>query len=123
MAKSKRWVDDEDKEEGDEDMVEKRINEMSRSELKELIYRLKDRCKEGDHQIKKLKVELNLMKSKGRNTKQKIRLDFRWDGEEANLADKISNWVKTFLFPRYKFLKSGWMHYLIIPSSTSMAWS
>ncbi len=24
---------------------------------------------------------------------------------------KISIWVKTFLFPRYKFLKSGWMHY------------
>ncbi len=58
-----------------------------------------------------LKVELNLMKSKGRNTKQKNRSDFCWDGEEANLADKISNWVKTFLFPRYKFLKSGWMHY------------
>ncbi len=51
------------------------------------------------------------MKSKGRNMKQKIRSDFCWDGEEANLVDKISNWVKTFLFPRYKFLKSGWMHY------------
>ncbi len=111
MAKSKRRVDDEDNKEGNEDMVEKMTNKMSRSELKELIYRLKDRCEEGDCQINKLKVELNLMKSKGRNTKQKIRSDFRWDGEEANLADKISNWVKTFLFPRYKFLKSGWMHY------------
>ncbi len=49
----------------------------------------------------------DLMKSKGRNMKQKIRSDFRCDGEEANLADKISNWVKTFLFPQYKFLKSG----------------
>jgi hypothetical protein len=111
MAKSKRPVDDEDDEEGDEDMVEKTTNEMSRAELKELIYRLTDRCKESERQIKKLKVELNLMKSKGRNTKKKIRSDFCWDEEEANLADKISNWVKTFLFPRYKFLKSGWMHY------------
>ncbi len=111
MAKSKRRIDDEEDEEGDEDMVEKTTNEMSRAELKELIYRLKDRCEEGERQIKKLKVELNLMKSKGRNTKRKIRSDFHWDGEEANLADKISNWVKTFLFPRYKFLKSGWMHY------------
>jgi hypothetical protein len=111
IAKSKRRVDDEDDEEGNEDMVEKTTNEMSRSELKDLIYRLKDRCEEDDRQVKKLKVELNLMKSKGRNTKQKIRSDFCWDGEEANLADKISNWVKTFLFPRYKFLKSGWMHY------------
>ena len=111
MAKSKRRIDDEHDKEGDEDMVEETTNEISRAELKELIYRLKDRCEEGERQIKKLKVELNLMKSKGRNTKQKIRSDFCWDGEEANLADKISNWVKTFLFPRYKFLKSGWMHY------------
>ncbi len=99
MTKSKRHVNDEDDKEGNEDMVEKTTNKMSRAELKELIYRLKDRCKEGEHQIKKLKVELNLMKLKGRNTKQKIRSDFHWDGEEANLADKISNWVKTFLFP------------------------
>ncbi len=111
MAKSKRRINDEDDEEGNEDMVEKTTNKMSRAELKELIYRLKDRCKKGECQVKKLKVELNLMKSKGRNTKQKIRSDFCWDGEEANLADKILNWVKTFLFPRYKFLKSGWMHY------------
>jgi hypothetical protein len=99
MAKSKRCVNNEDDKEGNEDMVEETTNKMSRAELKELIYRLKDRCKEGERQIKKLKVEFNLMKSKGRNTKQKIRLDFLWDGEEANLADKISNWVKTFLFP------------------------
>jgi hypothetical protein len=92
-------VDDENDEEGDEDMVEETTNKISRAELKELIYRLKDRCEEGEHQIKKLKVELDLMKSKGRKTKQKIRSDFCWDGEEANLADKISNWVKTFLFP------------------------
>ncbi len=72
MAKSKRRVDDEDNKEGDEDMVEKTTNEMSRAELKELIYRLKDRCEEGERQIKKLKVELNLMKSKGRNTKHWI---------------------------------------------------
>jgi hypothetical protein len=50
MAKPKRCVDDEDDEEGDEDLVEKTTNKMSRSELMELIYRLKDRCKEGDHQ-------------------------------------------------------------------------
>jgi hypothetical protein len=61
MAKSKRHVDDEVNKEGDEDMVEKTTNEMSRAELKELIYRLKDRCEEDECQIKKLKVELNLM--------------------------------------------------------------
>jgi hypothetical protein len=99
MAKSKRRVNYEDDKEGNEDMVEETTNKMSRAELKELIYRLKDRCEEGERQIKKLKVELNLMKSKERNTKQKIRSEFCWDREEANLADKMSNWVKTFLFP------------------------
>ncbi len=52
MAKSKRRIDDEDDEKGDEDMVEKTTNEMSRSELKDLIYRLKDRYEEGDCKIK-----------------------------------------------------------------------
>ncbi len=55
---------------------------------------------------------MHLLKSKGRNTKHKIRLDFHWDGEDANLADKITYWVKTYLFPRYKFLKNGWMVFL-----------
>ncbi len=52
MAKSKRRVDDEDDKEGNEDMVEETTNKISRAELKELSYRLKDRCKEGERQIK-----------------------------------------------------------------------
>jgi hypothetical protein len=64
---------------------------------------LREMCREKDCKIKRLKVELRLSKSQGRNTKQKMRLDFQWDGEDANLADKVSNWVKTCLFPRCKF--------------------
>jgi hypothetical protein len=60
-------------------------------------------CREKDREIKRLKVELRLLKLQGRNTKQKMRLDFQWDGEDANLANKVSDWVKTCLFPRYKF--------------------
>jgi hypothetical protein len=26
-------------------------------------------------------------------------------------SDKVSNWVKLYLFSRYKFLKDGWMEY------------
>ncbi len=33
------------------------------------------------------------------------------NGDDAILADKASDWVKTYLFPRYKFLKKGWMDY------------
>ncbi len=59
----------------------------------------------------KLKVELKLSKSQGRNTKQKIRSDFQWDGEDANLADKVSGWVKTYLFPCYELLNKRWMEF------------
>ncbi len=27
------------------------------------------------------------------------------------MADKVSDWVKTYLFPRYKILKRGWMEF------------
>ena len=55
----------------------------------------------------KCKVDLRLSKLQGRNTKQKMRSDFQWDGDDANLADKVLDWVKTYLFSRYKFLKKG----------------
>lgn len=37
--------------------------------------------------------------------------DYEWDSEEANLLDKVPNWVQTYLFLHYKFLKDGWMEY------------
>ena len=50
-----------------------------------------------------------MKKSLFRKTKREIRIDYEWDGEEANLSNNVSNWVKTYLFSRYKFLKDGWM--------------
>ncbi len=35
----------------------------------------------------------------------------RWSGEEINFADSINNFVRGFLFPKYKFLKEGWQEY------------
>jgi hypothetical protein len=84
---------------------------MSKEGLWNHINQLREMCKEKERVIKKLKVELKLSKSPGRNTKQKIRSDYQWDGEDANLADKVLDWVKTYLFPRYKFLKRGWMEF------------
>ena len=40
-----------------------------------------------------------------------MREDYQWDRDDAILADKASDWVKYYLFPRYKFLKKGWMDY------------
>jgi hypothetical protein len=84
---------------------------MSKKGLWNHINQLREMCKEKKRVIKKLKVELKLSKSPGRNTKQKIRSDYQWDGEDANLANKLLDWVKTYLFPCYKFLKRGWMEF------------
>jgi hypothetical protein len=69
------------------------------------------RCKELESTVKSLQREIRVLKSHDRKTKRQLRIDYDWDGEEANLSDKVSNWVKEYLFPRYKFLKDGWMEY------------
>jgi hypothetical protein len=61
--------------------------------------------------IEKIEDQLRKYKQGERQTKRQIRIDYEWDGEEANLSDKVSNWVKVYLFARYKFLKDGWMEY------------
>jgi hypothetical protein len=85
--------------------------DMSKEGLWNHINQLCEMCKEKERVIKKLKVELKLSKLPGRNMKQKIRSDYQWDGEDANLADKVLDWVKTYLFPHYKLLKRGWMEF------------
>jgi hypothetical protein len=49
-------------------------------------------------------MELRLSKSYARQTKCQMRIDYDWDDEEANF-------VKEYLFPRYKFLKDRRMEY------------
>jgi hypothetical protein len=61
--------------------------------------------------LKSLQREIRVLKSNDRKTKRQLRIDYNWDGDEENLSDKVSNWVKTYLFPRYAFLKDGWMAY------------
>ncbi len=65
-------------------------------------------------------MDLGLSKSHARQTKRQIRIDYDWDGEEANLTDSISNFVKEYLFPHYKFLKDGWMEHDDGPDSFLM---
>ena len=45
-----------------------------------------------------------------RQTKHQ-RIEYDWDGTEANFADLVLTFIKEWLFPRYKFLKGGWMEY------------
>jgi DNA polymerase sigma len=73
---------------------------------------LTEKCKLLETTIKSLQREISVLKSSSeRKTKKQLRIDYDWDGENANLSDKVSNWVKTYLFPRYKFLNDGWMAY------------
>ena len=73
---------------------------------------LKERNEILESTVKALQSEIRLLKSSNaRKTKWQLRVDYDWDGENANLSDKVSNWVKTYLFPQYKFLKDGWMAY------------
>ena len=61
--------------------------------------------------VKSLQSEIRELKLSERKTKRQLRIDYDWDGENANLSDKVSDWVKTFLFPWYKFLNDNWMAY------------
>jgi hypothetical protein len=69
------------------------------------------RCLENERLIKRLKMKLRLSKSTARQTKRQIRIDYDWDSKEANFADSNLSFVKEYLFPRFKFLKDGWMDY------------
>jgi hypothetical protein len=37
--------------------------------------------------------------------------DYQWTGEEINFSDTVNQFCKSFLFPKYKFLKEGWPDY------------
>ena len=69
------------------------------------------RCIEYKRIIKRLKMDLRLSKSHARQTKHQIRIDYDWDGNEANFGDSVLSFVKEYLFPHYKLLKDGWMEY------------
>ena len=42
--------------------------------------------------------EIRVLKLNDRKTKRQLRIDYKWDGDEANLSDEVSNRVKTYLF-------------------------
>ncbi len=61
---------------------------------------------------KQLKVELKFSRNKYRSlSKEDIRTYNEWTFDEANLANKIKNFSRDVMFPRYKFLKEGWQDY------------
>jgi hypothetical protein len=86
----------------DKGRTEKRMRE-----LEDKLYKL-----ELEENNKKMKAELKASKkSNSKSTNGDIWNANEWTGEEANLADKVMESCKDFLFPCYKFLKDGWKSY------------
>jgi hypothetical protein len=98
---------------GDDDEFEEDYKDGSSSHdaLLRKIGMLCQRCIQNERLIKRLKMELKLSKSTARQTKRQIRINYDWDGEEANFADSVLSFVKEYVFPGFKFLKDGWMDY------------
>jgi hypothetical protein len=80
----------------DDDEYDKDYKDDGRSHdaLLRLIGMLRQRCVENKRIIKRLKMDLSLSKSHARQTKCQIRIDYDWDGEEANFANSVSSFVK-----------------------------
>ena len=73
---------------------------------------LEDDVKELEAVNKRLKEELkNYKKKVRRSSKGDIRDSNRWMGNEAILADKVTEFSRDYMFPCYKFLKEGWQDY------------
>ncbi len=90
----------------------RRDERKDRACMEKRMRTLEDKLYELDESNKKLKAKLMATKqSTNKSTKGDICNANDWTGEEAQLADKITEFCKDFLFPRYKFLKDGWKIY------------
>jgi hypothetical protein len=108
---SKNKRDMEASDDGDEYDEVYKDEGRSHDALMRKIRMLCQRCVENKRIIKRPKMDLRLSKSHARQTKCQIRIDYDWDGEEANFSESVSSFVKEYLFLHFKFLKDGWMEY------------
>ncbi len=73
---------------------------------------LEDDVKELEVVNERLKEELkNYKKKVCRSSKRGIRDSNGWTGDEAILANKVTEFSRDYMFPCYKFLKEGWQDY------------
>lgn len=76
--------------------------EMSTTSLATENKRLREQLNEYKIRNQVLMADIRALTQGQRQTKHQIRTDNNWDGEDANISAKVSNWVKNYLFPRYK---------------------
>ncbi len=95
---------DEDNDISQKGRITTNLTEKSRTELVKIV-------KEQRKQIEYLQNKLAKAKTVQRQTQKQVQMEQHWTGEETNYANSITKFCKTFLFPRYKFLKEGWHEY------------
>ncbi len=82
---------------------------QERMHVEKRIRDLEDDVKELEAVNKRLKAELkNYKKKVRRSSKRDIRNSNGWMGNEAILANKVTEFSRDYMFPHYKFLKEGW---------------
>ncbi len=72
-------------------------------ELLRKIGMLCNKCKEYKSIIKRLRMGFRLSKFHAWQTKCQTRIDYDWDGKEANFVDSVLTFIKEYLFPGYSF--------------------
>jgi hypothetical protein len=71
-------------------------------ELQQQLYELKE-------ENRKLQVELRKLNVAGsRRTKLDLQSLYNWSAAKATLANRITEFCKDYLFPKYKFLDENW---------------
>jgi hypothetical protein len=74
----------------------------------ERLNQMKDLCEEYKKDNILLRAELRAAKGSREMAKRKMRVQLEWNGKEANLSENVANYCRTYLFPRFKFLKDKW---------------
>ena len=91
------------------DMAPRGDERQVRMRTEKRIRDLEDDVKKIEAVNKRLKEELkNYKKKVRRSSKGGIRNSNGWTGDEALLADKVTEFSRDYMFPRYKFLKEEW---------------
>jgi hypothetical protein len=89
-----------------------KLMEKTKTELVNIVLKQRTQIIDLQERPEKEKIIWN-------QSKKQVMIFQNWTGEETNYADSIPQFCKTFLFPRYKFLKKGWDEYNESRSSLS----
>jgi hypothetical protein len=114
-SSSESELDDEDKDSEKQrgSTITTKLMEKSKTDLVNIVLKQKQ-------QIIDLQEKLDKSKMIRNQSKKQVKIFQNWTGEETNFANSVTQFCKTFLYPRYKLLKDGWCEYNQNKSSLSL---